>query len=205
MKILFFDTETTWLPISWASVDSQPKLVQFWWIYWEYKINWLDYNIISEKEIDIIFNPWIDIPKQASDVHWITNEIAKEHWLFSEYASELMKMTIEADIIVCHNVPFDSKLIFWEIERLNKNWEKRKDWEKMFLDKSICTMKIWTNFCKIPGRFWQYKWAKLSELHIKLFWEDFDNAHNAFADIVATRKCFFELYKLWLINLVKKS
>lgn len=200
MKILFFDTETTWLPVKWASIEHQPKLVQFWAIFWEYEIEWRQFEIIDEKEIDVIFNPGIHIPKQASDAHKITNEIAEKHWFFEDYASELVKMTIEADLIVCHNVPFDSQLIFWEIERFQPDWEKRKTWERMFMEKSRCTMKVWTQYCKLPWRFWNYKWAKLSELHIKLFWEDFDGAHNAFADIVATRRCYFELLDKWLIT-----
>jgi len=37
------------------------------------------------------------------------------------------------------------------------------------------------------------KWPKLIELHEKLFNEPFANAHDAMADISATRRCFFEL------------
>ncbi len=51
------------------------------------------------------------------------------------------------------------------------------------------------NFCKIPGRFGNYKWPTLSELHIKLFGKDFENAHDALADITATADCFWELRK----------
>ena len=50
-------------------------------------------------------------------------------------------------------------------------------------------MQASTNYCRLPGPY-GYKWPKLSELHIKLFGEDFDEAHNASADINATEKCF---------------
>jgi hypothetical protein len=59
-------------------------------------------------------------------------------------------------------------------------------------------MEASTDFCKIQG-YYGYKWPKLSELHIKLFGEDFDGAHDALADIEATARCFWEMRKLKLI------
>lgn len=55
-----------------------------------------------------------------------------------------------------------------------------------------------TNYCRIPGNY-GYKWPTLSELHKKLFGRDFLNAHDAFADIDATEKCFWEMRNLGLI------
>jgi len=49
---------------------------------------------------------------------------------------------------------------------------------------------------KIPDPKWGYKWPKLQELHNHLFGESFEEAHNAMADIEATKKCFIELVKL---------
>ena len=56
----------------------------------------------------------------------------------------------------------------------------------------LCTMQASTDYCKIPGPY-GYKWPKLSELHMKLFGEYFEEAHDAAADINATVKCFWEL------------
>jgi hypothetical protein len=39
----------------------------------------------------------------------------------------------------------------------------------------------------------------LSELHTKLFGKDFEGAHDAFADIDATEKCFWELKKIGIM------
>ena len=60
-------------------------------------------------------------------------------------------------------------------------------------------MKSSTNFCRIPGNY-GFKWPKLSDLHIKLFGKDFDEAHNALADIRATADCFWELKRLKIIK-----
>lgn len=65
--------------------------------------------------------------------------------------------------------------------------------------KRICTMQAATDFCGIPG-YYGNKWPKLSELHSKLFQEDFDEAHNAAVDIQITAKCFWELMKRGVIK-----
>ncbi len=62
----------------------------------------------------------------------------------------------------------------------------------------LCTMKASTNYCKLSGPY-GYKWPKLSELHIKLFGVDFEEAHDASVDINATEKCFWELRKIGLL------
>ena len=62
----------------------------------------------------------------------------------------------------------------------------------------MCTMKLSTDYCKIPGRF-GYKWPSLSELHIKLFGEDFEEAHDASVDINATERSFWRLKQVGVI------
>jgi DNA polymerase III epsilon subunit-like protein len=63
--------------------------------------------------------------------------------------------------------------------------------------KRICTKEATTNFCAIPSTngFKDFKWPRLSELHVKLFGADFEGAHNAMTDVLATAKCFWELKK----------
>ena len=46
-----------------------------------------------------------------------------------------------------------------------------------------------------------YKRPKLQELHVKCFGEEFDGAHDALADVSATKDCFFHLVKKHLIKL----
>jgi DNA polymerase III epsilon subunit-like protein len=60
-------------------------------------------------------------------------------------------------------------------------------------------MKNSTQYCRINGRYGEYKWPTLSELHKKLFGYDFEKAHNALADIEATAKCFWKMRGLNLI------
>lgn len=44
-----------------------------------------------------------------------------------------------------------------------------------------------------------FEWTKLQELRYRLFGCDFEDAHDAMADITATMKCFFEMRRRGLI------
>ena len=88
---------------------------------------------------------------------------------------------------------FDSKIIGSELVR-------NKLPTSLFSKELFCTMIASKNFCEIPGKY-GFKWPKLSELYIKLFGEDFEEAHNASADIEATAKCFWKLMDKNIIEL----
>jgi exonuclease RNase T and DNA polymerase III len=70
----------------------------------------------------------------------------------------------------------------------------------MFARPTLCTMQATIQYCNIPGRFGP-KWPKLMELYTKLFGQEFDGAHDAMADIVATKECFFELIRRGVVRL----
>ncbi len=61
-------------------------------------------------------------------------------------------------------------------------------------------MKSAIDFCKLRN-FYGYRYPKLQELYNKLFGADFENAHNAFSDISATVKCFWEMVKWGIITI----
>ena len=70
------------------------------------------------------------------------------------------------------------------------------DYERLLSKNTLCTMKRSTYFCAIPnprGKFNDYKWPKLEELYRKLFNRPLTNAHDALADITASKECYFEL------------
>lgn len=66
----------------------------------------------------------------------------------------------------------------------------------LYKKESYCTMKRTTDLVGIPkGHGGGNKYPKLSELYRFLFDEDFENAHDAMADVTATAKCFQEIMK----------
>ena len=91
---------------------------------------------------------------------------------------------------------FDQHIVGAELYRMNMDYDALMD------KPSLCTMLSSTNFCAIPNPngYDDYKWPKLSELYRKLFNRDFEDAHDALADITATKECFFELKRRGIIK-----
>jgi DNA polymerase-3 subunit epsilon len=184
---LFFDTETTGLPLNWKApvtdVNNWPRLVQLAYLQFDTQGN-------QSNQGNFIIKPeGYSIPAGASSVHGITTERAiKDGHSLSQVLNQFGSLIKESNTIVAHNMSFDEKIIGAELIRLGlPNILDRKN--------KICTMHSTTNFCRIDGPY-GYKWPKLSELHFKLFGEDFQDAHDAFVDINITAKCFWELKRI---------
>ena len=187
---LFFDTETTGLPRNWKApvtdLNNWPRMIQIAWIACDNQGKRIESG-------DFIIKPEnFTIPSDASRVHGISTERANsEGELLESVLVKFNKLVEEADFIVAHNISFDEKIVGAEFLRkgVQTSFEQKR---------KLCTMKASTDYCKIPGPYGN-KWPKLSELHIKLFGVDFDEAHDASVDINATEKCFWEMRKLGLI------
>jgi len=191
--IVVFDTETTGLPKNWkapvSEVNNWPRVIQLGWQTWS---DATCTDLINVNNF-IIKPDGFTIPKAASDVHGITDEIAKEKGVpIADVIDMFLKDINRATHIVAHNISFDSPVLGAEMIRLGVSAETRP--------KRICTKEASTNYCKIPGQY-GYKWPKLEELHRFLFAEDFDGAHDALSDVQATSRCFAELVKRSVIQL----
>lgn len=188
---LFFDTETTGLPKNYKApvtdLDNWPRLVQLAYIYTDEK------GATIETGNHIIKPVGFEIPKESSDIHGITHEMALEKGEdLIEVLNRFRKFALNTKYLVAHNMSFDEKIIGSEFIR-NKIESIKPTKEK------ICTMLSTVNFCQLPGMY-GFKWPKLQELHFKLFECNFEDAHDAFNDIQTTVKCFFELKRLEIIK-----
>lgn len=187
---LFFDTETTGLPKNWkapvTAVNNWPRLVQLAYLYYDKDGKQIDGG-------DFIIKPeGFIIPAEASKVHGISHERALEEGKpLNSVLKIFAELIEESEFLIAHNISFDEKIIGAEFIRnkMPNTIEKKK---------KICTMQSSTDFCAIPGPYGN-KWPKLSELHIRLFGLDFNEAHNAAADIGATAKCFWEMRRIGLL------
>ena len=184
---LFFDTETTGLPINWKApvtdLNNWPRLVQLAYLLYDQ-----NGNKIAEKNFIIKPQGFI-IPKEASEIHRISTEKAnKEGIELKEVLDDFQNAINQVECLVAHNMSFDEKIIRAEFLRNMMD-------DSIMAKKKICTMESATNFCALKGPY-GYKWPKLSELYYKLFQTDFEEAHNATFDILATAKCFWELKRL---------
>lgn len=188
---LFFDTETTGLPKRWnapvTDLENWPRLVQLAWMMYDTNGQLLecgDALVIPEGFV---------IPPEASQVHGITTAIAREKGRpLQEVMEQFAEKIDQAYALVGHNISFDECIVGAEFERLRMM-------TSLFLKPKYCTMKSSTDYCKLPGKK-GFKSPRLAELHRILFGKDFDNAHNALADVEATARCFWELRKRGVIK-----
>ena len=194
MTYLFFDTETTGLPRNYSAPTTDldnwgaARLVQLGYILEDDK-----QGVISKGNL-IVRPEGFVIPEAASNVHGITTEVATEKGLpAKKVVYAFLGQARIADVLVGHNVDYDTHVVGAELVR---------HWGKDYIEGMpvVDTMKSSVDFCKIPSAR-GYKWPKLIELHNKLFGCDFEDAHDAMADISATRKCFWELVRLGIIKL----
>ena len=175
-KLFFFDTETT-------GIDSRKDyIIQFGGIFGEYNLDTQEFREL------VVINQYINLPDSvqipiwASKVHGIYKEDLVDYRQMSYYIEDFLEYMLKADFVIGHNVEFDKNMIIWEARRNYCTFDP-------FKIKWIDTMKpcVWL----IPS-IWK-KRPKLEELHTYLFWRPFDWAHDAMADIRATKDCFLKL------------
>lgn len=181
---LFFDTETTGLPKKWnepvTNLDNWPRLVQLAWVLCDE-----EGNVVDEKD-RIIVPEGFEIPVEASNIHRITTERAHAEGIeLNNALNEFAEVMKKSHYLVAHNMNFDEKIAGAEFLR-------KAVVSDVFDIAKLCTMKSSTDYCRIPGAYGN-KWPTLSELHIHLFDEDFDGAHDALVDVRACARSFFEL------------
>lgn len=197
MIVLFFDTETTGIK-TWNDPDFIPELVQIGAILQDTETK----RVLAE--INLIAEPVHEIPPEASRIHGITNEMAKEFKIgLNVIDTVFAQMLSKAELIVAHNIDFD-------LDVLKDNLAYSKRILNDYRPKKYCTMEHSLMLVKAPLTYKQkayfsskgqkpdapYKQPNLSETYRFFFNEDFVGAHDAMADIRACRDIYFKLIEL---------
>jgi len=184
---LFFDTETSGIAnFKKSFICKQPWVCQLGMILSSQEKEYLkaDFLIRSNGRI---------IEDQAKKVHGITESECNRYGISEKSACFLfLEALLACDTIVCHNVQFDKLLICHMLH--NNGFKAEANYLNNF--KYYCTMERGTELCKIPNpnpRFTNYKWPSLQELYNFLFGSDFEGAHDAMADIKATKTCYYKM------------
>jgi DNA polymerase III epsilon subunit-like protein len=207
--ILVFDVETTGLIPKNNYKDKMdlnklPYIIQLSYIL--YRAH--DGNIVSTHNSYIDIGPKVTIPSEVTNLTQITKETCDTcgidiyHELRAFYNAYM-----QADVIVSHNMEFDSKMICIELER---NHSRLLRVEPMIINmfsplfnriknkQLFCTMRETVNFCNIisvsaKGKEYK-KLPRLSELYQKLFvGEPIGNLHNSLIDALYTLRCYLKL------------
>jgi DNA polymerase-3 subunit epsilon len=188
---LIIDCETTGLPKNWrapiSNVDMWPRAVQIAWSLYDKT----DQHI--ESICHIIRPDGFTIPDAAQRVHGISTARAlSEGKQLTAVLNEFSVAAGKSEIIVAHNLKFDESVISAEYLRMGFD-------PPFGRKKRVCTMVGTVEFCGLSGPY-GYKWPSLSELYWKLFGSQYDEAHDAGADVAACAQCFFELKKRRVIS-----
>ncbi len=186
---IIFDTETTGLPRDWnapiTDTENWPRVVQLAWQVHDAQGRMLQHQ-------DFLIKPdGFNIPYDSEQIHGISTELAEaEGHPLAEVLTLFNEALEHADFVVGHNVGFDISVLGCEFYR-----EKA---ETSLLDKPVldtCT-ETTADLCQLPGgRGGRFKLPTLSELYHFLFQDQFEEAHNATADVEATTRCFMELIR----------
>lgn len=189
---LFFDTETTGLPLfkEPATHPKQPDVIQLAAILSteDEIVETLNY-IINPDDI----NPGWTINPFAAAAHGISEEKIRAEGVSTLKAIDhLLELASKADLLVCHNVSFDQKLVEGAMHKASYQYD-----DIMLISNGTyyCTMKKSTSMCGLKKKNGTIKWPKLDELYQILFDCSFEDQHDALADVMATRRCYYELIR----------
>ena len=192
MNILFIDCETTGKPkdykASYEDVDNWPRVAQLAWMLCNESG-----QILLQNQSFITPDGWV-IPNEQFfiDNNMSTERCQAEGKPIIDQLRLLLAAKMQTEVLAAHNLAVDHRVIWAEFIRAGI--EPKKGLHK------ICTMMKSTKHCNLPGVRGP-KWPKLEELHYTLFSKAFDGAHDAMADVIALKDCFFELLRLGVIEL----
>jgi DNA polymerase III epsilon subunit-like protein len=189
---VFFDCETTGLPRNYkvpaTDTGNWPRVIQLAWLVTD------PAGVEEESGAHLIQPQGFTIPSNATKIHGITTEKARRDGIQLDTVLELFAkpLSLPEVVLVAHNFSFDFGCVGAEFFR--KQGKNPLDGLP-----SICTMKVSTDVCRIPGPY-GYKWPNLAELHFYLFKERLQEAHEALADVRTCARCFFELKNRGIIR-----
>lgn len=110
MKAIIFDTETTGLLLpSVAPLEKQPRIIE------------LGALAVSESgvigELSQLLDPQMEISAEITKITGIKNEDLVGKPTFAEFLPQLIEFFKDADMLICHNAPFDSGMLKNDLRR----------------------------------------------------------------------------------------
>jgi DNA polymerase III epsilon subunit-like protein len=185
-KVLVFDTETNGKAKDFnrpmTDLDNWPRITQIAWGVWDSKTDEVKYY-----ESLIKPDGWtVPTTKFFLENNMSTERCEEEGKPLIEVLEMFISSCEECDVLVAHNMSFDHPVVGAEMIRTGLRLKSKIP--------KFCTMKSTTDLCKLPGRYGNYKWPTLTELHTHLFNCEFDGAHDALDDVRACLTCFKEIY-----------
>jgi DNA polymerase III epsilon subunit-like protein len=168
--MIFFDLETTGLPKAEGSdLDMQPKIIEFGAIK-------LDEDLVESDRIEFLCNPGYPLEPIITKITGIKDEDLKDEKPFIANYQRVCEFFLGEKTVVAHNLPFDRKILKFELERLDKLTKFPWPYEH------ICTVEI--------GEGVWGKKRKLGDIYEEITGEKIDGAHRSTVDIEAMIEIF---------------
>jgi DNA polymerase-3 subunit epsilon len=193
MKALFYDTETTGLPLFSEPSEhaSQPHIVQLAALL----VDLDTYKVLSSFDVTVRHEGWESAP-EALKAHGITTERANEIGVSESLAVSLLTdLWSRADVRIGHNEQFDARIVRIALHRFPvvhpDVWKGGR---------AECTQILATPILKLPptermraaGRN-HHKSANLREAYQHFMGCELVDAHSAMADAMACRDVYFAI------------
>jgi DNA polymerase-3 subunit epsilon len=121
------------------------------------------------EEKNILINPTIAIPLEASEIHGITDEMVKDAPTFAQVSKGVKVWFSGSDIAGFNSDNYDVPLLSEEFDRVGITFI---DWDLNFVD----VLKLYRN--SFPN--------KLTDIYKRFTGEELDGAHDALNDVRAT-------------------
>lgn len=189
---LFFDTETTSLPLWGEPSDDprQPHIVQLA----AKLVNLENFRVLSAMSTIVKPSGWV-IPTDTIEVHGIDNHTANDFGIPEISAvGKFWGMYELCDLVVAHNASFDDRIIRIALKRFFPD-PKEPSWADVWKEKPrFCTAKESTQILKLPPTARMrggFKKPKLSEAYSFFTNKNLMGAHDALVDVDAC----IEVYK----------
>ena len=142
-----------------------------------------DINTIQSFNFLVIPQGFEEVEAGAAAIHGHTMDRCTSGGIPLAVAMSVLKRLLEkSKLAICHNYGYDSKVVAKACATLGcEDFLSRQN--------NLCTMLALVDICQIPqvGRR-GFKWPKLQEAHKFCFGEEFEDAHDAMADIAATQR-----------------
>jgi DNA polymerase-3 subunit alpha len=205
MIVLIFDVETTGL-LPKTHRDPPVYITQ---------LSFALYDTVNNRLVKT-YNAYINIPEHVEISEKITEITGIDREKLNTEGMDIIDVLeifydayCRADIIVAHNLDFDSKVM--EIEA-NRNYEQLKNkndelaphivwmfdsvYTKLTNIEMKCTMKMSKELCNIErvnSRGPYIKFPTLCELYEKLFHTKPENLHNSMMDVLVCLRCYLKM------------
>ena len=201
---LIFDTETTSradfkLP---SSHPTQPHLVQLGMIL----VDTSNWETKAQLSMLVKLREGIEIDTGAESTHGISSEQCNIFGVCPDTAADIFSdLYQQSDIIVAHNVQFDSIVMEAALHRCSSTRKNKLSTLTAEHDgkQRICTMHESTELVKLPGKYGnRYKWPSLSETYSFITGgEELEGGHDALVDANGCKSIFRYLVEKDIVQL----